>query len=496
MSGEVGNNFILAPFNCRVLDIEMPNKKYLSLEDLRKRLTDTQRSILDEIWRYWREEQKIITAVALYNQFGKEVVESSVGSLGGSIAFRNGNESGRKHYQLTFLGILLSASGPEAQQLLEKYLDYLHTRLASEPELSRITREDFERDLHFTDKQFDLFTKVLHRSPFWRGGGDSIGSFYLPYEVDDLAITRDIHNFLEERALRDYDPNKPIDQSLQLSLGKTIEGEEPERADQLQLTKTKLWILGLGAYVLYALYVVSSIAGRYPGGLFAFKYREPWWLVLGQTLWFLIAVLAALLLASVLGPAKFLDIVHILVPFTRRLSLLSPIQTKVPTTLTFNGSEIEGESARGAFSDETGLGFQLYLDYNESIKKVYNNAILQYRNSFYLSLIFATVGFGVIFYTLVFRNDGNTSWPAVVVSAIIEAVPALFFYLSDKARKQMIDVFVDLRHDNEVARAYELLRTLKNTDRREVLKEEIICHTLLKAPQEKSASIKPTSPKL
>jgi hypothetical protein len=65
---------------------------------------------------------------------------------------------------------------------------------------------------------------------------------------------------------------------------------------------------------------------------------------------------------------------------------------------------------------------------------------------------FSEVGFRVIFYTWVFRNYGNTSWPAVVVSAVIEAVPELFFYLSDKARKHMNDVFVDLRHDNEVAR--------------------------------------------
>jgi hypothetical protein len=134
---------------------------------------------------------------------------------------------------------------------------------------------------------------------------------------------------------------------------------------------------------------------------------------------------------------------------------------------------------REEFSEQTGLGFQLYLDYNDSIKRVYNNAIVQYRNSFYFSLIFATVGFGVIFYTLVFRNNANTSWPAVVVSAIIEAVPALFFYLSDKARKQMIEVFVDLRHDNEIARAYELLRTMRDPQKLEALKEEIIRYTLL-----------------
>jgi len=455
----------------------MTDRERPTLDDLRKRLTDSQRSILNEIWRYSREEKKTITAIALYNKFGKGVVESSLGALGGSIAFRNAG-SGRKYYQLTFLGQLLSDLGRDAQQILETYLGYLHNRLALEPELDVITREDFERDLRFTDQELNLFKDILQSSPFWNRGNQSTGTVYVPADVDDLAVTDDVHRFLEEHALKNYDPDKPLDFSLGRDIPITNGEEETGSVRHLELSKTKLWILGLGAYGLYLLYIVSSEAGKH-GGLYAFQYRSTWWMALGQTVWFLIAVLAALLLASVLGAQRFLGLLHDLMPFTRRLSLLKPIETEVNTTLTFNESEIEADSSRGGFSEETGLGFQLYLDYNESIKRVYNNAILQYRNSFYFSLIFATVGFGVIFYTLVFRNNGNTSWPAVVVSAVIEAVPALFFYLSDKARKQMIDVFVDLRHDNEVARAYELLRTLKNTERLEALKEEIIRHTLL-----------------
>lgn len=458
----------------------MANKKHPSLNDLRKRLTNSQRLILNEIWHYWLHEKKVITAVALYNKFGKDVVDSSLSALGGSIVFRTGNyDSGRRYYQLTFLGRLLCDTGDKAQQLIEKYLEYLRTRLESEPEIAGITEEDLKVDARFTDEQLTLFGEFIVRSPFWNGSNDNANRrFNTPPDVDDLAVADDIHRFFEERTLKDYDAHRPLDFSLQVPLRGTNR-EVDAGGERLELTKTKLWVLGLGAYVLYALYVVSSNAGKYVGGLYAFKYRETWWIVLGQTLWFLIAVLAALLLASVLGPERFLG----LFTFTRRLSLLKPIETEVTKTIAFDGSEIEADSSRGDFSEETGLGFQLYLDYNESIKRVYNNAILQYRNSFYFSLIFATVGFGVIFYTLVFRNNGNTSWPAVVVSAVIEAVPALFFYLSDKARKQMIDVFVDLGQDNEVARAYELLRTLKNTDRLEGLKEEIIRHTLLTAPQ-------------
>jgi hypothetical protein len=459
-----------------MLNNKMAEKPNPSLNDLRKRLTDSQQLILNEIWRYWREDRKIITAVALYNKFGKDLVESSLGLLGGSIVYRTGSNAGRKYYQLTFLGILLTESGKEGQELLEKYLGYIHSRLVSEPELTHVTREECRRDLRFTDEQLLFLTEILQSSPFWQGGNQTMGTLYLPSAVDDLALADDIHSFFEEHLFKNYDSEMPLDLNLQHERG-SFEQEEVRGVRQLALTKPKLWVLGLGVYVLYLLYVVSSVAGS-KGGLYAFQYRWVWWMALGQTFWFLIAVLAALLLASVVGPERFFG----LFPFAQTLSLLRPIDTTFAKTPTLNESEIDVDNSRGGFSEQTGLGFQLYLDYNESIKSVYNNAILQYRNSFYFSLIFATVGFGVIFYTLVFRNNGNTSWAGVVVSAVIEAVPALFFYLSDRARKQMIDVFVDLRKDNEIARAYELLRTLKNTDRLEALKEEIIRHTLLTAP--------------
>lgn len=467
----------------------MTYKKHPSLDQLRKSLTTNQRAILNEIWLYFLQEKKIITAVSLYTKFGKEVVNTSLATLGGSIVFRTGNpDTGRQYYHLTFLGKLMCDTGKEGQQLIEKYLEYLRSRLESEPEISGITEEDLKRDLQFTEQQLTLFRDTIVRSPFWNGSNNNENPrINTPPDVDDLSVANDIHGYFEARALRDYDPKRPLDFTGQHGTLRTDGEEDISYRRQSVLTKAQLGLLGFGAYALYILYVVSSEGGRY-GGLYAFQDRFAWWMALGQTLWFLIAVLAALLFATVLGTERFINLLHGLMPFTKRLSLLQPIQTEVATTATVNESEADEDVGRSGFSEETGLGLQLYLDYNDSIKKVYNNAILQYRNSFYFSLIFATVGFGVIFYTLIFKNNGNTSWPAVVVSAVIESVPALFFYLSDKARKQMIDVFVDLRHDNEVARAYELLRTLKNPDKLEALKEEIVRHTLLSGIQESGST--------
>jgi hypothetical protein len=191
----------------------MPDKKHPSLDDLRNRLTTSQRSILNEIWRYWLKERKTITAVALYTKFGKDVADVSLGTLGGSIVFRTGNyDTGRSYYQLTFLGRLLCDTGKEAQQLIEKYLGYLRTRLESEPEILGITDEDLKVDLQFTDQQMTLFTQNLERSPFWNGSNNNDNRrINTPPDVDDLSVAGDVHSFFERRALKDYDPDRPLD---------------------------------------------------------------------------------------------------------------------------------------------------------------------------------------------------------------------------------------------------------------------------------------------
>ena len=56
----------------------MAVKQRPTLNDLRVTVTANQRSMLDAMWQYWLDEKKTITAIALYNKFGKEVVESAV----------------------------------------------------------------------------------------------------------------------------------------------------------------------------------------------------------------------------------------------------------------------------------------------------------------------------------------------------------------------------------------------------------------------------------
>jgi len=252
------------------------------------------------------------------------------------------------------------------------------------------------------------------------------------------------------------------------------------------ITRTKVWVLILGGYLIFFLYKLFSVVANPKSfnlygdgsGLALLKYRDIWLAAFNYTLPIFPFALALLLIVTIFGVDKTFNVFARFVPRPFNQFLLKPIDIEA---LDESETEKTKESNLGAKDEVKSLGYQLHLDYHESIKRAYNNTIMQYSRSFYFSLVFAVVGFCLIAYALIFKLEANPNWPAVFVSAVIQSVPALFFYLSDRARRQMTQVFGDLRKDNEVSRAYELLDTIEDAQRRELLKEEIIRHTLISA---------------
>ena len=55
------------------------------LNALRAKLSAEQRTILNVIWRYLRENKRWIPAVSLYKNFGGEAVDSILVPLGGTV---------------------------------------------------------------------------------------------------------------------------------------------------------------------------------------------------------------------------------------------------------------------------------------------------------------------------------------------------------------------------------------------------------------------------
>jgi len=205
------------------------------LNDLRRRLTDEQRAILSAIWEHYRDRDGRILRRALHQRFGKQLVRASLEQLGGSIAFEF-PEGGRETYGLTFLGILLTDQGEESEQLLVRYLDYVRGRFVSDPEIERLQGQEIEAALGLSAQQSHLLRLLIHFGHLW-GNAASLGpgewSVGVPYDIEDLPSVQDLWAYVRTRALKDYDPAVPVNDShrIRFLLSRAqIEG----KADELQ----------------------------------------------------------------------------------------------------------------------------------------------------------------------------------------------------------------------------------------------------------------------
>ncbi|KJB95163.1 hypothetical protein N826_07180 [Skermanella aerolata KACC 11604] len=111
-----------------------------------------------------------------------------------------------------------------------------------------------------------------------------------------------------------------------------------------------------------------------------------------------------------------------------------------------------------------------------ALSNYYNHALRRANISFWFSIIFASIGFGVIIFA--FATHDNSDILGTVVKAasgaIIDAVASLFFVQSTNAQKSMAEFFEKLRLDRLNAEARELISEIENIERRDQLRAQLV----------------------
>lgn len=110
-----------------------------------------------------------------------------------------------------------------------------------------------------------------------------------------------------------------------------------------------------------------------------------------------------------------------------------------------------------------------------ALSAYYNHALLRANVSFWFSLIFATIGFGVIIFAFATHDRGDL-WGTVVKAAsgtIIDSVSALFFVQSTNAQKSMGEFFEKLRLDRMNAVAREIISEISGEPLRDELRAQL-----------------------
>jgi hypothetical protein len=161
----------------------------------------------------------------------KEFVLSAIGPLGGSVVFRT-QVGGKDYYELSLLGILLSDYGLDAEKLLVGYLDYVRAQYDKNPLVEKVTADEIRQSLKLKEEQAELLGALISLGYFY-GGSLSPGKQWecgVPKDVDDLPAVGDLREYVQKRAIRDYDPKMPIepnDRSRYL-LSKGTKGQRSE----------------------------------------------------------------------------------------------------------------------------------------------------------------------------------------------------------------------------------------------------------------------------
>lgn len=85
-------------------------------------------------------------------------------------------------------------------------------------------------------------------------------------------------------------------------------------------------------------------------------------------------------------------------------------------------------------------------------------SLAQSKQSFWFSLVFASLGFGVIVLAILGHSDGMFDKSIKLISGtVIDAVAGLFFVQSNKARELMSDFFDKLRTDRKLDESLRLV---------------------------------------
>ncbi len=185
-----------------------------TLAELRSNLDLFQRELLDAIAEQYLATEKGPIARSLHLTHGKEKVIAALKAIGGSAVhevedYQNGNR-----YEPSFLGILLTSSGPVYQGRLSLYVNYAEKTVRDKPTQNLIWAQDVAKALTVLPPELPLLYKLLTRSHLngrsSQISGDGNWQVGIFEEVDELARWPDRQDFIEHVAFKGYDPDRPV----------------------------------------------------------------------------------------------------------------------------------------------------------------------------------------------------------------------------------------------------------------------------------------------
>jgi len=193
------------------------------LTQLRDRLTDDQRKMLNAIWGSYRETGHWITRKRLHHlfrdRFQVNEVQAALTDLGGCVVYEASDDQ-KECYALLFLGILMTDQGPDLEELCVRYLDHVRKLYDQDPDVEQVNGKQIETDLGISSEQSKLLGALIYFGRFFGrsmgGAGQPEWGATVPEDVDRLHHHADLHRYVRTRALEGYEQNVPIEENSRM----------------------------------------------------------------------------------------------------------------------------------------------------------------------------------------------------------------------------------------------------------------------------------------
>lgn len=180
----------------------------MDLEGWRVRISGEQRTLLDRLWAHYRDRGGWPERAALQGEFG-EVVQTAGRELGPAVLRPCESDDGEDCCRLTFLGVLLTSQGSEAEDLLARYLEYVRGRCQADPRIEWVSSRDVEAALALDPTRSRLLRQLIRLSHWWGGGsgfGDREWTVGVPIDVDELPREGDLASYVRSHVVRHFVP--------------------------------------------------------------------------------------------------------------------------------------------------------------------------------------------------------------------------------------------------------------------------------------------------
>jgi hypothetical protein len=199
-----------------------PPSRPKSLDELRARIEERDRKILDLCWAHYRKKGQHPKIRDVYFEFERPNVDDAVNRLTGNLIRRTwGGSTPGEEYQITDLGALASTDGVRLTGLLERYLEALRLLYDANHDVRGINSNDLRPYLDRTAQGFtteelqDLGRLLVLGVRFLDTnavGPNADGTWFVNIgeNVDDIRRIPDFKAFIQQEFVKAFDPGEPV----------------------------------------------------------------------------------------------------------------------------------------------------------------------------------------------------------------------------------------------------------------------------------------------